>query len=142
MAGSLGPGHRERDSSTQPRSATLDDDGVRAELVKLKGIGPWTAEIYLLMVLRRPDAWPSHDLALAAAAQQVKQLPARPTATELDSLAAPWRPVARRSRTLAVAPLSLEPVRSVCDDDDRRDGTCSARSPKIFTLSGCRCLLP
>ncbi len=65
---------------------------MRAELVKLKGIGPWTAEIYLLMVLRRPDAWPSHDLALAAAAQQVKQLPARPTAAELDLLATLWRP--------------------------------------------------
>ncbi len=70
----------------------LDDDGVRAELVKLKGIGPWTAEIYLLMVLGRPDAWPVHDLALAVAAQAVKGLPARPTPVELAALAEPWRP--------------------------------------------------
>ncbi len=70
----------------------LDDDGVRAELVKLKGIGPWTAEIYLLMVLGRPDAWPVHDLALAVAAQAVKGLPARPTPDELAALAEPWRP--------------------------------------------------
>ena len=70
----------------------LDDDGVRAELVKLKGIGPWTAEIYLLMVLGRPDAWPVHDLALAVAAQAVKGLDARPTPAELGLLAEPWRP--------------------------------------------------
>jgi DNA-3-methyladenine glycosylase II len=70
----------------------LDDDGVRAELVKLKGIGPWTAEIYLLMVLGRPDAWPVHDLALAVAAQAVKGLPARPSPDELAALAESWRP--------------------------------------------------
>ena len=70
----------------------LDDDGVRATLVKLKGIGPWTAEIYLLMVLGRPDAWPVHDLALAVAAQAIKGLPARPTPDELAALAEPWRP--------------------------------------------------
>jgi len=72
--------------------AALDDDGVRGELVKLKGIGPWTAEIYLLMVLGRADAWPVHDLALAVAAQAVKGLPARPTPVELTALAEPWRP--------------------------------------------------
>lgn len=70
----------------------MDDDGVRAELVKLKGIGPWTAEIYLLMVLGRPDAWPVHDLALAVAAQAVKALPTRPTPAELATLAEEWRP--------------------------------------------------
>jgi DNA-3-methyladenine glycosylase II len=72
--------------------AALDDDGVRSELVKLKGIGPWTAEIYLLMVLGRADAWPVHDLALTVAAQAVKGLPARPTPAELAALAEPWRP--------------------------------------------------
>ena len=72
--------------------ADLDDDGVRCELTALKGIGPWTAEIYLLMVLRRPDAWPAGDLALAAAAQQVKGLAARPSPAELVELAEAWRP--------------------------------------------------
>jgi DNA-3-methyladenine glycosylase II len=72
--------------------AALDDDSVRAALVRLKGIGPWTAEIYLLMVLGRADAWPVHDLALAVAAQAVKGLPARPTPAELATLAEPWRP--------------------------------------------------
>jgi len=72
--------------------AGMDDDAVRAALVRLKGIGPWTAEIYLLMVLGRPDAWPVHDLAVAVAAQQVKHLEQRPGSEELMVLAEPWRP--------------------------------------------------
>lgn len=72
--------------------AELDDDGVRRALTARKGIGPWTAEIYLLMVLRRPDAWPVGDLALATAAQQVKGLAQRPTPADLTALAEGWRP--------------------------------------------------
>ena len=72
--------------------AGLDDDGVRRTLTARKGIGPWTAEIYLLMVLRRPDAWPIGDLALATAAQQVKGLAQRPTPADLTALAEGWRP--------------------------------------------------
>lgn len=70
----------------------MDDAAVRAELIKVKGIGPWTSDIYLLMALRRPDVWPGGDLALAVAAQEVKQLTARPTPEELDTLGANWRP--------------------------------------------------
>jgi DNA-3-methyladenine glycosylase II len=70
----------------------LPDDDVRRSLTALKGIGAWTAEIYLLMVLRRPDAWPAGDLALATAAQQVKRLAQRPSPSELNDLAAAWRP--------------------------------------------------
>jgi DNA-3-methyladenine glycosylase II len=70
----------------------LDDDAARAALVALKGVGPWTAEIYLLRALGRRDAWPSGDLALQLAAQEVKHLGARPTAAELDALAESWRP--------------------------------------------------
>jgi DNA-3-methyladenine glycosylase II len=72
--------------------AHQDDDAVRAALVALKGIGPWTAEVYLVMALRRPDAWPIHDLGLLVAAQEVKGLPQRPTPQELAALAEPWRP--------------------------------------------------
>ncbi len=74
------------------RLAEEDDATVKTELVKLKGIGPWSADIYLLMALRRPDAWPSGDLALAVAAQQVKRLPARPAPADLEALAEAWRP--------------------------------------------------
>lgn len=72
--------------------ASLDDDTARAALMSLKGVGHWTAEIYLLRALLRPDAWPSGDLALQIAAQEVKGLSARPTAAELDELAERWRP--------------------------------------------------
>jgi len=71
---------------------TLDDTAARSELIKIKGIGPWTADIYLLMAMRRPDVWPSGDLALANAAQRVKRLASRPTPEELDDLGADWRP--------------------------------------------------
>ena len=72
--------------------AALDDAEVQAALMRQKGLGRWSAEIYLLMALRRPDIWPSGDLALAVAAQQVKHLPQRPTPAELEALAEPWRP--------------------------------------------------
>lgn len=73
--------------------SSLSDEEARVELTRLKGIGAWTAEIYLLRALLRPDAWPAGDLALQLAAQQVKRLPARPNAAELDALAEPWRPL-------------------------------------------------
>ncbi len=76
-----------------------DDQTVRSELLKVNGIGPWTANIYLLTVLRRPDIWPSEDLALAVAAQQLKGLKTRPTPHELERISQiwkPWRAVAAR----------------------------------------------
>ncbi|RIK35106.1 MAG: DNA-3-methyladenine glycosylase 2 family protein [Chloroflexi bacterium] len=72
--------------------AQQDDAAVRSALLALKGIGPWSADIYLLMALRRPDVWPVGDLALQVAMQRVKQLPSRPTADEMEELAEPWRP--------------------------------------------------
>ncbi len=81
---------------------TLDraeDQEVRRRLVEIRGIGAWTADIYLLMALRRPDIWPDGDLALATAAQQVKRLRRRPDDARLRTLAArwaPWRAVAAR----------------------------------------------
>lgn len=71
---------------------TMEDVTVRSVLVKVKGIGPWTADIYLLMALRRPDIWPSQDLALAVAVQKVKRLSCRPPPEQLKSIAAAWRP--------------------------------------------------
>lgn len=81
------------------RLDALDDATARAELMKLKGIGGWSADIYLLMALGRADVWPSGDIALAAAMQEIKGLPARPTPEELAELGAswsPWRAVAAR----------------------------------------------
>jgi DNA-3-methyladenine glycosylase II len=70
----------------------MHDDSARSELLAIKGIGPWTADIYLLMALRRPDVWPPGDLALAVAAQRVKGLASRPTYDELAAMSHAWRP--------------------------------------------------
>ncbi len=70
----------------------LDDDAARDVLTTLTGIGFWTADTYLLMALRRPDVWPAGDVALQAAVQDVKGLPARPTHDEMVDLAVAWRP--------------------------------------------------
>jgi len=72
--------------------AALDDAGVDAALTALPGIGPWTATIYRLMVLLRPDAWPIHDIALAQAYAEIHGLAVRPRADEMDALADGWRP--------------------------------------------------
>jgi len=70
----------------------LEDGEVRERLMKIKGIGVWTADIYLLMALGRPDIWPRGDLALHAAMQQVKGLPKRPTSEEAHAISAAWHP--------------------------------------------------
>lgn len=72
--------------------ARMDDAEVKRALTALKGIGAWTADIYLLMSLRRADAWPAGDLALAVALQEIKGLHARPTPLELSAFAEGWRP--------------------------------------------------
>jgi DNA-3-methyladenine glycosylase II len=74
------------------RLAVAPDDDVRRELVALRGIGRWTADVYLLFALRRPDAWPSGDLALAKAVRELWGLPALPGWEELDAWAERWRP--------------------------------------------------
>ena len=65
---------------------------VRSELLGIKGIGRWTADIYLLMALRRPDIWPTGDLALAASAQVLKRLDSRPTPDQLSAIGESWKP--------------------------------------------------
>lgn len=70
----------------------LPDDEARAELVKLRGIGPWTAEVYLVMCLLRPDAFPAGDIALQAGARDLFGLARRPNAAELAAMAEAWRP--------------------------------------------------
>jgi DNA-3-methyladenine glycosylase II len=78
---------------------TMDDDGARAELLKITGIGRWTADIYLLMALRRPDVWPMGDLALIVSVQRVKGLEEKPSSQVIEALSEnwkPWRAVAAR----------------------------------------------
>jgi DNA-3-methyladenine glycosylase II len=72
--------------------AGLDDEAVHRQLVAIPGIGPWTATIYLLMVLGRPDLWPVGDIALAQAVGEVKGLARRPTPAEMTAFGEAWRP--------------------------------------------------
>ncbi len=70
----------------------LQDDAARKMLTAFKGIGSWTADIYLLSALRRPDIWPTGDLALATAVQEVTRLRKRPSPERLERMSEPWRP--------------------------------------------------
>lgn len=72
--------------------AAADDETAIAALTAVTGIGRWTAEIYLLAALQRPDVWPAADIALMTAAQDLKRLPARPKPAEMIELAEAWRP--------------------------------------------------
>ena len=70
----------------------MSDDDAHATLLRIKGVGPWTANIYLLMALKRPDIWPDGDIALATAVGRLRKLEARPSFPELARLAEKWRP--------------------------------------------------
>lgn len=70
----------------------MDDDKAREELTKLIGIGQWTADIYLLMILLRPDVWPLGDIALANTMRKVKDLKERPDNDQQLAIAEQWRP--------------------------------------------------
>jgi DNA-3-methyladenine glycosylase II len=73
--------------------AEEDADAAHHTLTALHGIGPWTADIYLLFCLGHGDAWPAGDLALQEAVRIGLALKARPTATQMVPLAEPWRPL-------------------------------------------------
>lgn len=70
----------------------LDDAEAKSRLVELKGIGSWTADIYLLMGLRRPDVWPVGDLGLQVGVQWLKGLASKPSGLELEAIGQPWQP--------------------------------------------------
>ena len=72
--------------------ARMSDDEARLMLTRIKGIGLWSADVYLLMAMRRADIWPAGDLALAVAMKELKGLTARPSPLELERLAEQWRP--------------------------------------------------
>ncbi len=74
------------------RLAQLDDESVIAQLVQVKGIGRWTAEMYLIFSLGRPDVLPVADLGLRQAVQRLYALEELPKAAQIRSIAEPWRP--------------------------------------------------
>ena len=72
--------------------AAMPDAQAIAAITAIKGLGVWTAEIYLLFALGRMDVFPAGDVALAAAAADLKRLPARPDPKALRALAQAWAP--------------------------------------------------
>ena len=79
------------------RVATLPDDEIVAELTAVKGLGTWSAHMFLMFQLERPDVLPVGDLGIRRAVSTVYGLPALPGPDELERIAVPWRP----HRTLA-----------------------------------------
>lgn len=74
------------------RLSGMKDGDVHEHLIQVKGIGPWTADIYLLACLGRPDAWPAGDLAIQIAAQEAFSLAGRPDVKALRQFSEPWSP--------------------------------------------------
>ena len=75
-----------------PQLSRMSDADAKAALMEIKGLGAWSADVYLLMVLLRPDIFPATDLALITALTKLKQLPSRATAKQLLEMAEAWRP--------------------------------------------------
>jgi DNA-3-methyladenine glycosylase II len=78
---------------TLRRLGRCSDAEARDRLMQVPGIGPWTASIYLLMALRRPDVWPPGDLALDKALARLYGSAATLSADEVEEVTAPWRPL-------------------------------------------------
>lgn len=72
--------------------AELPDDAVMDQITRLKGFGRWSAEMFLLFSLGRPDVWPADDLAIQAGLHRIKNMRKRPDRKKADAVARPWRP--------------------------------------------------
>ncbi|MBM3564914.1 MAG: DNA-3-methyladenine glycosylase 2 family protein [Alphaproteobacteria bacterium] len=70
----------------------MPDDEAMAALRAHKGIGRWSAELYLLFSMKRPDIWPAGDLAVRMALKRMKRLRSVPDEKRMDRIAEPWRP--------------------------------------------------
>ncbi len=70
----------------------MNDEDAKYYLMKIKGVGKWTADIYLLMAMLRPDVWPNGDIALAKAMKKIKRLKSLPDRDKQIRIAEKWRP--------------------------------------------------
>ena len=70
----------------------MSDQEVVEMLVKIKGIGEWTAQCYLMACMKRLDAWPSSDLGLIVAIQKINKINERPKSLTIEKMAEPWKP--------------------------------------------------
>jgi DNA-3-methyladenine glycosylase II len=74
------------------RVRSMQDDDARAHLTAVKGIGPWTADVYLMSSLGRADIWPVGDVGLQAAIHRALNLRKRPSEKQMEKLSQTWRP--------------------------------------------------
>jgi len=75
-----------------PGLGQMEDREAKTQLMNVKGIGPWTADIYLLMALGRTDIWPRGDLALEVAFQRLRGLQKKPAWEEMKTASTAWKP--------------------------------------------------
>ena len=75
------------------RVARMEDEAAISEMIKLRGVGRWTAEVYLLFALRRPDIWPVDDLGIVIGMQGLKGLKDRPDNNAMIEYGEAWRPL-------------------------------------------------
>jgi DNA-3-methyladenine glycosylase II len=92
------------------RLPELSDEEIMRELTAVKGIGEWTAQMFLMFTLHRPDVLPTGDLGIRNAAQARYDLPHLPLAEELTTLAEPWRPYRTRASLYLWRSLDNEPI--------------------------------
>ena len=88
------------------RIAAMDDEAAVASIAAVRGLGRWTAEVYLLFALGRHDVFPAGDIALAASAAHLKGLDARPGPAALRDMADAWRPGSVIGGAVALASLA------------------------------------
>ena len=70
----------------------MDDENLVQEITKIKGIGPWTAQCYMLASLNRDDVWPVADLGIMEAVKRIKKLKERPSEEDMEKISQIWRP--------------------------------------------------
>ena len=84
--------HTKRGSVVFESLSEMDDDEVIGHLTQVKGIGVWTAQMFLMFALKRPDVLPVADLGIRTAMKKAWDLPDLPKAAEMEQLAAGWKP--------------------------------------------------
>jgi len=92
------------------RLAELPDEEVIRELTAVKGIGEWTAQMFLMFTLHRPDVLPTGDLGVRNAVKRAYGLETAPKPAELEAIAEPWRPHRTRASLYLWRSLANEPV--------------------------------
>ena len=94
------------------RLGRMSDEEVAAALTQVKGIGVWTAQMFLIFVLNRPDVWPTDDLGIRKAIQVNWELPEMPVDGHLQEIAEPWRPYRSVAAWYLWASLDNKPMKN------------------------------